>query len=453
MNILIVGAGKVGGTIASYLCEEDHDVTVIDKKEAVLDELMNMKDVQGVCGNGAIYSVLEEAGVEKAYLVIATTDSDELNLLCCMTAKKMGAKHCIARVRNPGYIKQIPFMRRELGLTMIVNPDFQAAIEISRILRFPSAIKIESFSKDRLDLVELKIEKGGKLANVPLSKLHRMFDVKVLVCVLQRGSEVMVPKGDVVLQEGDKIHLTASHRDLSKFFKRLGILKDPIRSVMIIGGGRIAYYLAQQLGDIGMHVKIIENNQNVGITLSEQLPKATIVYGDGTKQDILLEEGIESVDACVALTGIDELNMIISMYAQNKNVRKIVTKINRSEFIDLAEDFGDNSIVSTKLTTVNIILQYIRAKENSQGNNVITLNKLLDGRAEALEFFVSTKASIINKPLKTLNIRKDALIAGIVRANVAVIPTGEDVIKMNDNVIVVTTNQHIKDIEDIIVDE
>ncbi len=451
MNIIIVGAGKVGSTIASFLCEEDHDVTIIDTKEDVLDELMNAQDIQGVCGNGSILSILEEAGASKSSLVIATTVSDEINLLCCMTAKKMGAKHCIARVRNPSYIKQMPFMRKELGLSMIVNPDFQAAIEISRMLRFPSAIKIESFSKNRIDLVELKIGKNSKLANIPLLNLQQHFGVKAIVCSLQRGNEVIVPKGDVVLREEDKIHVTASHTDLNKLFKRLDILKDPIRSVMIIGGGRIAYYLAMQLCDIGMHVKIIENNPDACISLSEQLPKASIIYGDGTKQDLLLEEGIETVDACVALTGIDEMNMVISMYAETKDVRKIITKINRGELIDLAENLGNDSVVSTKLTTVNTILQYVRAKQNTEGNNIITLNKLIEGRAEALEFFMTKRISIMNIPLKKLKIRQDAIIAGIVRSNVAVIPNGDDMIQMNDNVLVVTTNKHITDIEDIFI--
>ncbi len=453
MNIIVVGAGKVGTTIATYLCKENHDITVIDTKEETLDDVMNAIDVQGVYGNGAIYSVLADAEVAKAYLVIATTPSDEINMLCCMTAKKMGARHCIARVRNPSYIRQIPFMRKELGFSMIVNPDYQTALEISRILRFPSVIKIESFSKSRVDLVELKISPDSKLVGVPLNNLQSRFNVKVLVCTLQRGAEIIIPKWDVVLEAGDKIHLTASHSDLNKFFKRLGILKDPIRSVIIVGGGRIAYYLADQLCDIGMQVKIIENSEEACISLAESLPKASIVYGDGTKQEILLEEGIETVDACVSLTGIDELNMVISMYAQTKNVRKVVTKINRGELIDLAENFGNDSIVSTKLTTVNTILQYVRARQNTHGNSIITLNKLTDGRAEALEFFMDTHSSVIGVPLKKLQIRKDAIIAGIVRANTALIPGGDDHIEMYDNVIVVTTCPHIRDIEDILTHE
>ncbi len=452
MNIIVVGAGKVGVTIASYLCDENHDVTVIDKREHVLEELMNGTDIQAVCGDGAICSVLTEAEVEKAYLVIATTGSDEINLLCCMTARKMGARHCIARVRNPNYIKQIPFMRTQLGLSMIVNPDFQTAIEISRSLRFPSAIKIEGFSKNRVDLIELKVDANSKLLGLSLTQLSKMFNVKMLVCAIKSGEKVIIPKGDVVLKEGDKIHVTASHAHLNKFFKSIGILKNPIKTVMIIGGGRVSFYLAQQLEEIGMSVKIIENNADTCMTLSERLPKTTIIHGDGTRQELLLEEGIETVDACISLTGIDEENMIISMYAGTKNVRKIVTKINRTALINLAKSFGNDSIVSTKETTANTILQYIRAKQNAQGNSIKTLTKLVDGRAEALEFFVSTKSKWLNIPLKNLKIRNDAIIAGIVRSNATVIPNGNDVIKFNDNVIVVTTSRHIKDMEDIFED-
>ncbi len=452
MNIIVVGAGKVGATIASYLCEENHDVTVIDTREHVLDALINETDIQAVCGDGAICSILTEAEVEKAYLVIATTGSDEINLLCCMTARKMGARHCIARVRNPSYTKQIPFMRTQLGLSMIVNPDFQTALEISRTLRFPSAIKIEGFSKNRVDLIELKIEAGSKLVNVSLSQLSKVFNVKMLVCAIKRNDKVIIPKGDVVLKEGDKIHVTASHSHLNKFFKAMGILKDPIKTVMIIGGGRVAFYLAQHLEEIGMKVKIIENKEETCMVLAERLPKTSIIHGDGTRQELLLEEGIETVDACISLTGIDEENMIISMYAGTKNVKKIVTKINRTALIDLAKSFGTDSIVSTKETTANTILQYIRAKQNAKGNSIKTLTKLIDGRAEALEFFVSSKAKWLNIPLKNLDIRGDAIIAGIVRSNATVIPDGNDVIKYNDNVIVVTTNRHIKDIEDIFVD-
>ncbi len=449
MKIIVVGAGKVGAAIASNLCEEDHDVTIIDKREDHLDSLMNEHDIQAVCGNGVIYDILSEAEVSKTNLVIATTDSDEINLLCCMTARKMGARHCIARVRNPSYIKQLPFMRTELGLSMIVNPEFQAALEISKMLRFPSVINIESFSTNRVDLIEIKIEKGSKLADIPLFNLNKALKLNVLVCAVQSGDDAIIPSGDVVLKEGDKIHLTASHSDLNDFFRSTGIIKDPIKSVMIIGGGKISHYLAKQLCDMGMKVKIIENNEETCLNLAEMLPKATIIHSDGTRQEILIEEGIETVDACVSLTGIDEENMIVSMYAQTKNVRKVITKINRDALIDLAKNFVFDNVVSPKTTTANTILQYVRAKQNVSGNTIKTLHKLMDGQVEALEFFMSIKTDWMDIPLKKLKIRDDAIIAGIVRSNLTLIPSGNDIIQHNDIVIVVTTNRHIKDINDI----
>ncbi len=450
MNIIIIGAGKVGQTIAQYLCEENHDITVIDKRESVLEQLINQCDVQGVCGDGAICSVLTEAEVERAYLVIATTDSDEINLLSCMTARKMGARHCIARVRNPNYAKQLAFMRSELGLSMIVNPDFQAALEISRILRFPSAIKMESFSKGRVDLVELRLTQGSKLVGVPLFRIPRLFDAQVLICAVERDKKVFIPSGEFVLKEGDKIHITASHRDLHQFFKNLGILKETIKSVLIVGGGRIAFYLATQLADTGMKVKIIERDAAHCEYLSERLPKATIIYGDGSSHEVLQEVGIENTDACVSLTGIDEENMIISMYANTQGVNKVVTKMNRPALIELLKSFGNDCIVSPKATTANTILQYVRAKQNLKGNNIKTLSKLINGEVEALEFFINIPTNLLGIKLKDLPIRDDAIIASIMRGTKTIIPNGEDALKLNDSVLIVTTNRRIRDLSDIL---
>lgn len=449
MKIIVVGAGKVGRTIANYLCEENHDVTVIDKRETVLENLMNECDVQGVCGDGALCTVLSEAQVEKTYLLITTTDSDEVNLLACMTARKMGARHCIARVRNPHYVSQLSFMRSELGLSMIVNPEFQTALEISKILRFPSAIKMESFAKDRVDLVEMRIPVDSKLVGMPLSRIPRVFDVQVLICVIEREQKVFIPTGDFVLKANDKIHVTATHANLQRFFKNMGIWRESIKTVMVIGGGRIAHYLAGLLADMGMKVKIIEQDEARCVDLSERLPKTNIIYGDGTEQSVLLEEGIEKVDACIALTGIDEENMIISMYATTKGVKKVVTKINRPALIDLLKSFGSDSIVSPKATTANTILQYVRAKQNLQGNNIKTLHKLINGQVEALEFFITTPAKWVGVPLKDLSIRDDAIIASIIRGTSTIIPNGNDALRMNDSVLVVTTNRRIQDMSDI----
>lgn len=451
MRIVIIGAGKVGRTLAAYLCEENFAVTVIDKKESVLNTLINELDIGAVCGDGAICEILTEAQIEKAYLVITTTDSDELNLLCCMTARKMGARHCIARVRNPQYTPQIPFMKNHLGLSMIVNPEYQTALELSKMLSFPSATKVESFARNRIDLVEIPVKSGSPLIGSSLFQSQRQIKIPFLVCVVERDGKTVIPTGDFVINENDNIHVTGSRATLRKFFKTLGVFKNPVKSALIIGGGKISYYLGTQLTETGVQVKIIENQQDRCVDLSERLPKASIIYGDGTDEQILLEEGIENVDACISLTGIDEENMIISMYAQNKNVRKVVTKINRPALSALSKSFGNDTIISTKTTTVNTILHYIRTKQNVKGNSIKTLRRFVDGKVEALEFFITVPEKWIGVPLKKLKIRNDTIIAGIIRVNKTIIPNGNETIKLNDSVLVVTTSTHIQDINDIFV--
>lgn len=449
MKIVIIGAGKVGRTLAGYLCEENYDVTVIDKKEEVLGKLINELDIQAVCGDGAICEILTEAQIEKAYLVITTTESDELNLLCCMTARKMGARHCIARVRNPNYTPQIPFMKTQLGISMIVNPEYQTALELSRMLSFPSATKLESFARNRIDLVEIRVKNGSPLIGNTLEQVQRDIKIPFLVCVIERDGKANIPSGNFIIKENDNIHVTGSRAVLIKLCKYLGIFKNSIKSALVIGGGKIAYYLASQLSEMGVQVKIIENQEERCIDLAEHLPKASIIYGDGTDEQILLEEGIEAVDACISLTGIDEENMIISMYAQSKDVKKVVTKINSPALIELSKNFGNDTIISTKLTTANTILRYIRVKQNLKGNNIKTLHKFVDGKVEALEFFITVHKDWVGVPLKKLSIKNDAIIAGIIRSNKAIIPNGNDAIKLNDSVLVVTTNKHIQDISDI----
>lgn len=449
MKIIIIGAGKVGRTLAAYLCDENFEVTIIDKKENVLNTLINELDVQAVCGDGAICEVLSEAGVEKSYLVITTTDSDEINLLCCMTARKMGARHCIARVRNPDYMPQVPFMKNHLGISIIVNPEYQTAIELSKMLSFPSAIKLESFAKNRIDLVELRVKEGSYFCDRSLTQIQHISKSPFLVCVVERNGKTVIPYGNFIIRENDIIHVTGSRPALQKLFKSLGIYKNPVKSALIIGGGKITYYLATQLAEMGIQVKIIEIQEARCIDLAERLPKASIICGDGTDQRILLEEGIENVDACISLTGIDEENMIISMYAQHKNIKKVVTKINRPELSALSKSFGSDTIISTKLTTANTILRYIRAKQNTKGNSVKTLHKFVDGKVEALEFFINVSEKWIDVPLRKLSIKEDTIIAGIIRANKSIIPDGNEQIKLNDSVLIVTTNTHIQDINDI----
>lgn len=450
MNIIVIGCGKVGRTITQYLSDENHSVTVIDEREDRIEEMINENDVQGVCGNGLLCSTLEEADVHHTYLVIATTDSDEVNMLCCMTARKLGARHSIARVRNPIYLQQSVFMRDELGFSMLINPEYQAAIEISRMLRFPSAINVESFAKGRVDLVEARIQYRSKLAGIPLSKIPKLCDAQVLICAVERRDHVYIPNGDFVLREDDRIHVAASQRDMNTFFRNTGMFRGAPQTVMIIGGGRIAYYLAHQLSEMNIKLKIIEIDANRCEELAEHFPKADIIHGDGTNQNLLEEEGMLQSDAVVALTGIDEENIVIAMFAKMKGASKVITKVNRPNLVQILESIGTESVVSPKDITANTILQYVRAKQNTKGNSVKTLYKLMGGRVEALEFVITQEQRGVGIPLRDLDLKEGILIAAIIRGNKVIFPNGNDAIHIGDSVLVVTTNRRLLDLRDIL---
>ncbi len=451
MKVIIVGDGRVGSTIAEQLAKEGHDIVVIDKDVDALKESANVNDVMCIEGNGALYAIQQQAGADTADLLIACTSSDELNMFCCYLAKKIGAKHTIARVRNPEYSQQIHLLKDDMGLSMAINPDFAAANEITRVLLFPSAEKVELFARGRVELVERTIKAGSLLIDLSLSELYRKFQIKILVCAVQRGSEVIIPDGNFVLQEGDRIHIAATHKEIEKFFKRLGNLKDKVKTVLIIGGGRIGYYLAHQLINIGMDIKIIEQNYDRCLELCEDLPKATIICGDGTDHDLLKEEGLAHFDAFVAVTGNDEGNMIMSLYASTNNVPTVVTKVNRATYADAIDKLGLSSVVSPKLVTASRIVSYVRAMHNSLSSGVETLYQLVGGRVEALEFSIKEKARYIGIPLKDLSFKKDALIACIVRGRETIIPGGNDSIQVGDSVVVVTAAEHrLYDLEDIL---
>ncbi len=450
MKIIIVGDGKVGATLTEHLSKEGHDVVVIDQDPQVVEDMVNQYDVMGISGNGASCSVLMEAGANKANLLIAATSSDELNILSCMVSKKIGTRHTIARVRNPEYSQQLVFLREELGLSMVVNPEMETATEICRTLRFPSAINIETFARGRVELAEIKVQPNSILDGQPLFSLPDRLRVKILVCAVQRGGNIVIPDGNFVIQAGDKIHVTASHAELAAFFKVMGIYKQKARSVLIIGGGKIAHYLALQLLDAGMQVKIIERDRQRCHELSDWLPKATVIHGDGTDQSLLLQEGIDTVDAVVSLTGMDEENILISMYAQTQKADKVVTKINRLSFLDMLGNMGLDTIVSPKTIAANRIIRYVRAMHNSDGSSVQTLYKLVGGQVEALEFVVAETAKFTGVPLKDLKTKQNVLIACIIRNSKPIIPRGSDTIEPRDAVVVVTANQYLRDLSDIL---
>jgi len=453
MEITIVGCGKVGSSLAEILSAKEHNVTVIDKRDSIINELTNDCDVMGIVGNCLQTSVLEEANIDKTNIFIATTDSDEVNILSCLIARKMKARHCVARVRNPEFSKQLVFMRDELGISMMINPDYTAANEIAKMLRYPTAIKIESFARGRVDLAEIRISERSILNNTALFELSRKLKLDVLICAVQRGEELIIPKGDFVLQSGDKIHMTASHSEMVKFFKSISetYREKRVKSVVLIGGGRIAYHLAIQLIEMGVKVKIIEINEERCQNLSDKLNKVDISCADGTDHDILEEERVYDADAVVTLTGIDEENILLSLLAQTNGVKKVVTKVNRVSLLQFSGNFGLDSIISPKSITVNQILQYVRAKQNSNGSGVVTLYRLVNEKLEALEFIIRQPAPYVNVPLKDLKLRSDVLIASIVRGNDLIIPRGDDCIKLNDSVIVVTVTagKELHDLVDI----
>ncbi len=450
MKIVIIGVGKVGKKIAEQLTAEGHDIIVVDSAAARLNTLLNAQDVMCVQGNGAFYEVQMEAEVNRADVMIAVTPHDEVNMLCCLLAKKLGAKRCIARVRTPGYYRQLGFIKEELALSMTVNPEFAAASEITRVLILPAAAQVEVFAGGRVELVEFRVSENNPIVGSTLAETYKKSKIKILVCAVQRNGEVIIPDGGFIPQVGDRMSIVSNHEGAEQFFKRIGNKHGKIKSVMIVGGGRIGYYLAKQLVSLGMEVKIIENDYKRCLELSETLSEASVIHADGTDHIVLKEEGIEHIDAFVALTGIDEENMVMAMYAKTKNVQKVIAKINRGSYMSISDNIGLDSIVSPKQLAANNILGYIRAMKNSEkSNNIETIYKVVDEKVEAMEFIVRENAPYVNKPLRELNTKKDVLIASIVRNRRPIVPGGDDYISIGDSVIVVTTAKNLHDLREV----
>ncbi len=453
MRIVVVGAGKVGRVLTEQLAAEKHDIVVIDQDSDLIESLVNIYDVRGVAGNGGCYDIQKDAFEDGADLLIATTSSDETNILACLVAKKLGTPHTIARIRNPEYEKQLHFMREELGLSMVVNPEKATAREIARVLRFPSAIKREQFCRQRFELVEYRVNEGNPLEGLQLSDLYRNIRVKILICAVARGQQTIIPTGATVLQKGDKIYLTASARELESFFRKLNIFKARANNIMIVGASRIAYYLVKELQDIQKRMTVIDSNAARCQAMSEKFPGVLVIHGDGADSELLSEERISEMDAFVPLTGLDETNIILAMYASQFPNCKVVAKINRPSFADLANQKGlVDSVVSTAAVTSETIARYVRAMQNSfDSDNIKTLHRLVGGRVEALEFNVGPGLPFIGVPLKDLNLREGLLVAGIVRQNGApVIPSGADALQEGDDVVIVTTDTTLHALRDIV---
>ena len=452
MKIVIVGAGKVGQTLTAQLARENYNVTVIDTDAQLLERLVNSDDVMGVEGNGANYDVQVEAGVAGANLLIATTGSDEINILACLVAKQLGVAHTIARVRNPEYEKQLRFMRRELGLTMAINPEKEAAREIARVLRLMGASKVEAFSKGRIELIEHHLHAESPLCGLKLMELEKKFRIKILICAVVREGRVSIPSGHFRLAADDTVYLTAPPQMLDQFFRQLGILKNRAKSVMVVGASTTGYYLTQALVDAGMSVKVIDQDEERCLHFAERAPRALIIHGDGTDPDLLEEEGLAEADAFVALTNIDETNILMSMNVSHNYNCKVVSKVNRKSLRELMSQTAIvDSVVSPAEVTAERIVVYVRAMKNADGLPAKTLHHLVSGQVDAMEFNVTETLPVIGVPLKDLPLKSGILLAAIVRqSGEIVIPSGNDSLQTGDDVIVVTTDTALDDLRDIL---
>ncbi len=450
MRIIIVGCGKVGATIVEQLSDEGHDIVVVDINSKKIDAITTAYDVMGIVGNGTNFKVLKDAGIEDTDLLIAVTDSDEQNLLTCLIAKKAGNCSTIARVRDPELNEDIDFIAEELGLSMTVNPEKAAAVEIARLLRFPAAVQIDTFARDEVELLKFIIPANSPLAGHSLIDVGSIQD-NVLICCVERGDEVIIPNGSFILEAGDKISIASSSAGARDFFRRIGIDVKHVKNVLIVGGGKIGVYLCQVLSEKGIALKIIEQDYKRCCELCEQLPEVTVIHGDGTDELVLREEGIADADAFVSLTGIDEENIFLSMFARKVSHAKVVTKIDRISFTDVINQLHLGSMIYPKKITADHIIRYVRAMSNAQGNSQIeTLHELIEGKVEACSFNIGTESSIIDIPLQKLKIIRDALIVCIRRENEVIIPNGQSVIRPGDTIVVVTSKLGINDISDIL---
>lgn len=450
LKIIIVGCGKVGANLVDQLSKEGHDITVIDKKAEKIQDITNIYDVMGLVGNGASYSTQMEAGIEETDLIIAVTDSDELNLLCCTVAKRVGKCAAIARVRTPDYSEETGYLREQLGLALIINPELEAAREVARILYLPTALEVNSFAHGQAELVKFKVPEGNLLNGLSLAYLGKNITNDILICAVERNGEVYMPNGDFVLHSGDVVSFVSERHIARDFLKQIGLATRQVKDTMIIGASKAAYYLAKELLNMGISVKIIEKEEENCESLSVKLPKAIIINGDGTDPDILKEEGIETVQSFIPLTGIDEENIMLTLYAKQVSKAKVVTKINRVNYKQVINNLDLGSLVYPKYITSEAIIAYVRAKKNSMGSNIETLYHMFDSRVEAIEFIVEENSKVSGVPIKDLKLKKDVLISFINHNGHIIIPTGNDEIEDGDTVMIVTKNTGFTGIDDIV---
>lgn len=449
MNIVIIGLGSIGRTVLSCLAAEGHSITAIDENGEKIEALIERYDVLGIVGNGACMDIQEEANVREADVVIVLTRSDELNILACLVAKKLGAANTIARVRNPLYRRQILQMKDDLGISMIINPEKETADEIYNLINLPSITQVERFAKGRVLLVEIMMRGGCPLIGQSLHSFGKTFNARVLICAVLRGGEVFIPTGGFTILEGDRIFITADASSLSNFLLEIKLTRSPLKTVMIVGGGRTSYYLADKLSRKKYKVKMIVDNKPDTEEFAERLSEVTVINGNGTQHDLLIEEGIESMDAFVALTNIDEENMIVAMFANKEGVRKTIAQIKSEDLYGMLNELGLYCNVSPKDIIAGKITSYVRALANRKGSNVLTLYRLVGNKVEALEFAAQRRERYHDIPLRDLRIKRDCLIACIIRSGEVIFPNGDSRITLGDNVIVVTTHKSFNDLSDI----
>ena len=449
MKLVIIGAGKVGETLVENLIGEDHDVVVVDTNHEKVSYIVNRYDVQGVVGSGLDREALLNAEVDRADFIITCTSRDEMNILCCVLARKMGAKNTIARVRDPEYFQGMENVREDLGVDFFFNPELQAAVEIAEVVKFPSAKNVENFAGGKVNMVELDIEEGNPLVGKSLMQISKEYGAKILFGIVNRGGETIIPRGDFVLLAGDSVNVIGVEQEVANFSKKLKIFKPRAKTVFIVGGGKIAYYLADKLIKGGVSVKIVEKDKARAETLSKDLPSATIILGDGTEQEILDEENLKESDACITLTGMDEENVIISFYAQSKGVGKVITKVDRPSVLEMVKKLGLSTVVSPRVCIANHIIRFVRAHQAESGAGINTLYKLHD-KVEALEFTVDSSFGGEGVPLKNLQLKRSVLLGGIVRGDEFILPNGESCLLRGDKVIVVAPARQINELSEIL---
>ena len=454
MKVVIVGGGKVGELLCADFSDIFQEVTIIDTNELRVEKLVEAYDINGILGNGANYEVLTSADSAEADMFISVTASDEINMICCIAAKQMGAKYTIARIRNPEYSKTKEFLRESLGIDLMVNPEYEAAKQISHMLKYPTAIKVESFFGGKFNILEVIINSNSILNGVSLIDSKKIIDFPSLVCLVERQGEVFVPRGNYVFNVGDKVHITAANKNLKKFYKLLGNqdnMEKKITSSLVIGGGKIAHYLVEFLQIANFYVKVIEIDKNKAIALSETFPDIDIIWADGSDRDTLIEEGIQTFDSCISLTGFDEENIIINLYADKLGIKKTVAKVNRASLKQIAEDIGQYSYITPKEIVGNIITKYTKSLQCSKHSDIENFYRIANNQAEVIEFKITNNsAKILGIKLKDLAINPNMLIAFIIRNNKQIFPNGDDEIKLDDNVVVVSYKHKIEHIDDII---